>query len=75
MHGLVMTMTHGMMVGWMQGGDMKAYGHSRRDKLECRWGCCTGKSGSKKWCRYVVDKAKRKAARQQAKKVAHEGPS
>ena len=42
---------------------MKAYGHSRRDKLECKSGCCTGKSGKKKDCRQIVDKAKRKTAR------------
>lgn len=46
---------------------MKAYGHTRRDKLECTYGCCTGKSGKKKNCRYIVDKAKRKQARQAAK--------
>ena len=42
---------------------MKAYGHSRRDKLECKYGCCTLKSGAKKSCRKVVDRTKRKAAR------------
>ncbi len=46
---------------------MKAYGHSRRDKLECKYGCCTGKSGKKKNCRTVVDRANRKTARQEAK--------
>ena len=43
---------------------MKAYGHSRRDKLECRYGCCTGKSGKAKNCRELVDKSRRKTARQ-----------
>ena len=42
---------------------MKAYGHSRRDKLECEYGCCTGKCGKKKNCRASVDRARRKAAR------------
>lgn len=42
---------------------MKAYGHSRRDKLECKYGCCTGKSGAKKGCRKAVDKTNRKTAR------------
>lgn len=42
---------------------MKAYGHSRRDKLECPYGCCTGKSGKKKLCRKIVDRNKRKSAR------------
>lgn len=42
---------------------MKAYGHSRRDKLECPYGCCTMKSGRKKDCRKVVDRSNRKAAR------------
>lgn len=41
---------------------MKAYGHSRRDKLECKYGCCTGKSGAKKNCRKEVDRTKRKTA-------------
>jgi len=47
---------------------MKAYGHSRKDKFTCKWGCCTFKSGEKKNCRKLVDKTKRKAARQAAKK-------
>ena len=42
---------------------MKAYGHSRKDKLECKHGCCTFKSGRKKNCRKVVDRANRKTAR------------
>lgn len=44
---------------------MKAYGHSRKDKQECPFGCCTGKSGKKKNCRRIVDRANRKSARQQ----------
>ena len=47
---------------------MKAYGHSRIDKQECAYGCCTLKSGKMKNCRKVVDRANRKTARQQAKK-------
>lgn len=43
---------------------MKAYGHSRSDKLECKYGCCTSKSGKAKNCRGVVDRANRKTARQ-----------
>lgn len=43
---------------------MKAYGHSRRDKIECKYGCCTMKSGKAKNCRSVVDRANRKTARQ-----------
>ena len=43
---------------------MKAYGHSRNDKLECKYGCCTTKSGPKKNCRNIVDRANRKTARQ-----------
>jgi len=51
---------------------MKAYGHSRRDKIECKYGCCTTKSGPKKNCRAVVDKSNRKTARQSAfKEVKH----
>lgn len=45
---------------------MKAYGHSRKDKQECKYGCCTSKSGKDKSCREVVDKANRKTARQEA---------
>ena len=44
---------------------MKAYGHSRKDKLECLYGCCTGKSGKKKKCRDIVDRAKKKTARRE----------
>jgi hypothetical protein len=46
---------------------MKAYGHSRRDKLECKYGCCTGKSGAKKGMREVNDRGHRKTARREAK--------
>ncbi len=46
---------------------MKAYGHSRKDKLECSYGCCTMKSGKAKNCRKVVDRANRKTARQAQK--------
>lgn len=49
---------------------MKAYGHSRRDKLECKYGCCTTKSGSKLRMRDVVDKTNRKTARQEGQKQA-----
>lgn len=49
---------------------MKAYGHSRKDKLECKYGCCTFKSGTKKNCRETVDRNNRKTARQQMKKEA-----
>ena len=44
---------------------MRAYGHSRRDKLECRWGCCGGKSQKDRSCRKAVDRANRKTARQE----------
>lgn len=43
---------------------MKAYGHSRHDKIECKYGCCTTKSGKAKNCRSVVDRANRKTSRQ-----------
>lgn len=42
---------------------MKPYGHSRRDKLECAYGCCTWKSGVHKNCRKVNDRANRKTGR------------
>lgn len=43
---------------------MHPYGHSRRDKLECRFGCCAGKSHPKRNSRKIVDRANRKTARQ-----------
>jgi hypothetical protein len=46
---------------------MKAYGHSRKDKQGCKYGCCTGKSGKERNGRPVVDRANRKTARQEAK--------
>lgn len=49
---------------------MKAYGHSRKDKEMCKYGCCTTKSGKEKGCRKEVDRTNRKTARQEAKKVA-----
>lgn len=51
---------------------MKPYGHSRRDKLECKYGCCVGKSGKDRTCREVVDRANRKTARQEATKQQNE---
>ena len=48
---------------------MKPYGHSRKDKEECEYGCCTSKSGKKHDCRSVVDRANRKTARQEARGV------
>lgn len=47
---------------------MKPYGHSRKDKEECKYGCCTLKSGKHKNCRETVDRANRKTARQENKK-------
>ena len=44
---------------------MKAYGHSCRDKLECRYSCCTFKSGKHRKSRKAVDRANRKTARQE----------
>ena len=51
---------------------MKAYGHSRRDKLECKHGCCTTKSGVKKACRKIVDRSNRKTARQEMNNIQDE---
>ncbi len=45
---------------------MKPYGHSRSDKTECKYGCCTTKSGKQKNCRDAVDRTNRKTARQKA---------
>jgi hypothetical protein len=54
---------------------MKAYGHSRRDKLECKYGCCTYKSGHKLNCRKEVDRTNRKTARQEGKQQIKEQQS
>lgn len=48
---------------------MKAYGHSRRDKLTCRYGCCGFKSQKQMNQRKVVDRTNRKSARQLDKKT------
>lgn len=42
---------------------MTAYGHTRRDKLACKYGCCTFKGGKGKPYREAVDRARRKRAR------------
>jgi hypothetical protein len=52
---------------------MKAYGHSRTDKLECSYGCCTYKSGKARSCRKQVDRTNRKTARQEAKQEVGSG--
>ena len=49
---------------------MKAYGHSRRDKLVCGYGCCATKSGPMKDCRKVSDREHRKRARQEGRREA-----
>ena len=46
---------------------MKPYGHSRYDKLECKYGCCTTKGGKHKHSRDLVDRSRRKTARQAGK--------
>jgi len=51
---------------------MTAYGHSRRDKFGCRFGCCTTKSGKALNCRKVVDRTKRKRERFNGKKQSQE---
>jgi len=51
---------------------MKPYGHSRRDKLECKYGCCTFKSGKDHPFRKYVDKTNRKTARQESKQEVNE---
>lgn len=43
---------------------MKAYGHTRKDMQRCSYGCCGFKSMKEKNCRHIVDKSKRKSARQ-----------
>lgn len=54
---------------------MKAYGHSRKDKDTCQFGCCTTKSGKHKNDRDAVDRQNRKSARQAAKKEIQEQKS
>lgn len=61
-------MYNNSLLNYSEGFSMKAYGHSRRDKLECKYGCCTTKSGKECNSREVVDKANRKTARQSGKK-------
>lgn len=46
---------------------MRPFGHSRKDKQECGYGCCTGKCGKQKNCRALVDRARRKTGRREAK--------
>lgn len=49
---------------------MKAYGYSRRAKLECRFGCCTGRdAGKQRNARKQNDAARRKAARQEGQNL------
>jgi hypothetical protein len=47
---------------------MKAYGHSRKDKQECKYGCCGTKSLPFLNCRKRNDRANKKAARFAIKK-------
>ena len=42
---------------------MKAYGYYRRDKLECKYGCCTLKGNKHQDNRKKVDMSRRKTAR------------
>lgn len=43
---------------------MKSYGHDRRDKLACAYGCCDYKKGSVfANCRAVCDRRAKKRAR------------
>lgn len=51
---------------------MKPYGHSRKDKMECKYGCCTFKSGKMRNCREVVDRSNKKTARQEQTKECNE---
>lgn len=53
---------------------MKAYGHKRKEVGTCPYGCCyASKSGKELNCRKLVDKSRRKRARQDAiKEVSNE---
>lgn len=44
---------------------MHAYGHTRRDCRTCKYGCCVLKGNKHKNSHKVVDKARRKTARQE----------
>lgn len=47
---------------------MKAYGYSRRDRLTCRYGCCSGlKAGLHRRSRRKIDGVMRKRGRRLAK--------
>lgn len=48
---------------------MKAYGYSRRTKLECKYGCCVDPKGGKFLnARKVNDRRARKTARQDGRR-------
>lgn len=48
---------------------MKSYGHHRRDKIECKYGCCKMKRGNNMAdYRSRSDRSRRKTARQEATK-------
>jgi hypothetical protein len=47
---------------------MKSYGHYRRDKLTCQYGCCAEIWNKNKNSRLKCDKTRRKTARQKAVK-------
>lgn len=51
---------------------MRAYGFNRRDKLSCKYGCCTGFAGKEKNCRKKSDAEAKKAARLEAKRFIAE---
>lgn len=46
---------------------MKVYGQKRYDALACRQGCCTTKYGKEKDSRKIMDRSRRKTARQTGK--------
>ena len=46
---------------------MKPYGHSRFFKQTSEYGCCTNKGGRHKLSRNIVDRSRRKTARQEGK--------
>lgn len=52
---------------------MKAYGHKRKDKLECDWGCCCLKGNPNANGRPKIDRAARKRARRIDKDLSSVG--
>lgn len=51
---------------------MKAYGHIRGELKTCKFGCCAGKAGKVYGFRDLVDRSRRKRARQEGQKITRQ---